>query len=444
MQTGTVRPDRLADMASRQIPRSILVTGMAVMVLFIGGFLAWALLAPLEAAVTAQGDVIFDSRRKTVQHLEGGIVERILVREGDEVTAGQPLILLDDQMVRPVVAMLEDQSIAERATIARLEAEKSGDQLINFPQTIRSRSKDPVVARIIETETRLFEARLNAHKSEVEILRSQVLQTREGITGMEGALREVDKEITALAEQLEANRSLLKEGYVTRTVVLDLERLLAEKTGSREQVRANLAQLKQRLAEFELRISSHGSLRIKEAVAEMKEATVRRIELEEKVRPSRNALDRQIIRAPISGKVVDLKVTTVGGVIASREPLMDIAPSSDHLILEAKIGVNDIHDVRTGQHASVNLTAFKSSTTPPVEATVSYISPDRLTTQTPHGEMPYYTVHLEFDPLALKTAGVTLYPGMSAQASITTRARTAFDYFTSPLRDRLGRAFHEK
>lgn len=430
---------------NRHNPGRIIAAGLVIVAAFFGGFALWACLAPLQAAVHAQGEVIFDSRRKTVQHLEGGIVKQILVREGESITAGQPLIVLDDEMVRPAVSMMEDQSISELATIARLEAEKNGLDAVVFPAVISARANDPVVQKIMQTEAKLFMARRDSWKSQVQVLESQIQQAREEIAGFQALLKERDKEISSLKEQLDSNRILRKDGYVTKTAVLELERMLAEKSGSREKILADIAQSGQRMKEYDLRIAGLTSERIKEAVAEMKLAMSRRMELEEKVRPSRNTLGRQVIRAPLGGRVVDLKVTTVGGVIAAREPLMDIAPSSDHLILQARIGVNDIHDVTTGQGAEVTLTAYKASTTPRVKATVTYISADRLTERTMQGEMPYYTVHLELDPQSLKNAGnLAVYPGMAAEVSITTKARTAFDYFIGPLKERMGKAFHEK
>lgn len=430
--------------ARQYSPRSIILAGMGIIVFFVGGFLLWSFIAPLEAAVHAQGEIIFDTKRKTVQHLEGGIVQQILVREGDAVTAGQPLILLADDQVRPTVDLLESQSLTETAAIARLEAEKN-EQSLSFPPTLTSRANDPAVARIIQTETRLFQARRDAFNSQLAILKTQRQQLKEELTGLEERLVSKKREVALLTEQLAFNRELLKDGYVTRTVVMDIERMLAERTGERDTLVASQAGNRQRLAEIDSREISLKSTRIQDAVNELKAATVKRLELEERVRPAKNALERQVIRAPIAGRIVDLRVTTVGGVISGKEPLMDIAPASDHLILEAKIGVNDIHDVRTGQIAEVNLTAFKTSTTPPVEATVTQISADRLTTRTVQGEMPYYSVQLEIDQASLKRAGdLQLYPGMAAMVSITTRPRTAFDYFIGPFTERMGRAFHEK
>jgi len=426
-------------------PRKAILGGLFIVIFILGGLALWSYLAPLEGAVSAQADITFDTKRKTVQHLEGGIVQKILVREGDSVTAGQPLLTLADDQIRPNVDLLEGQSLAESVTIARLESEKNDHSEIDFPRSIISRAKDPAVALAIQTETRMFNARRAAYLSETDVLKSQIRQTREEIQGMRDQQVEKKKEIVSISEQLATNRELMKERYVTLTTIQDLERFQAAKQGEISAIAAAIARGSERLSELDLRITGLKTSRIQDAVKEMKMSASRRQELDERVQPSKNALERSIIRAPVNGKVVDLKVTTVGGVIGGREPLMDIVPSSEHLVLEARIGLNDIRDVRVGLPAEVTLTAYKSSTTPTVKAKVTYISADRLTVRTANGEMPYYAVRLEIDPESLKKAGnLQLYPGMAAHVSITTTPRTAYDYFIGPLRDRMGKAFHEK
>ena len=426
-------------------PVKLILSGLFVVFFILGGLALWAYLAPLAGAVSAQADITFDTKRKTVQHLEGGIVKQILVREGDAVKAGQPLIILADDQVRPNVDLLEGQSLIESLTIARLESEKNGYDEILFPAAIMARAKDPAVALAIQTETRVFNTRRAAHLSEIAVLKSQGEQIKLEIQGLRGQLSEKKNEIASVSEQLATNRELLKDRYVTKTAVQDLERYLAGKNGELSAMTAAIARNTERLAELELRLTGLKNSRIQDAVREMKLSAQRRQELEERVLPLKNALERGIIRAPVSGKVVDLKVSTVGGIIASREPLMDIVPSSGHLLLEARIGVNDVRDVRVGLPASVMLTAYKASTTPTVKAHVAYVSADRLTVRTPNGDMPYYAVRLEIDPQSLKDAGnLQLYPGMAAMVTITTHPRTAFDYFIGPLRERMGKAFHEK
>jgi HlyD family type I secretion membrane fusion protein len=386
--------------------------------------------------VHAQGEIVFQNKRQAVQHLEGGIVKKILVKDGDQVKAGQPLIVLEDDQVKPIVDMLEGQAAAETATMIRLEAEKNELPSVSFPKGI------PVA--IVQTEQKLFAAKHEAFLKQIEVLKTQIEQTREMIKGAQEQLLSKKKEVASLKEQLESNQTLLKDGYVTKTIVLQLEQILAEKTGEQEQIKANLASNKQRLAEVEQRILAARTERIQQAANELKVTGMKRLELEERVRPSRNMLERQIIRAPVAGKVVGLKIATIGGLVIPREPLMEIAPMADHLVVEAKVMVNDISDLKLGQEAEATITAFKSSSTPPIMAKVTYISDDRLTIPTAQGPMPYFLVYLEPDAASVKAIGEPLVPGMQAQVSIATRPRTAFDYFIGPLRDRMGKAFHAK
>jgi epimerase transport system membrane fusion protein len=418
-------------------PTPIILVGAAILALFFGGIALWAALAPLHAAVHAQGEVVFQNKRQAVQHQEGGIVRQILVKDGETVKAGQPLIVLEDDQVKPIVDMFEGQAIAETATIIRLEAEKNDLPSVDFPREIP--------ASVVQTETKLFNAKREAYLKQIDVVKSQIEQTMAMSKGAREQFISKQKETASLREQLEANQTLLKQGYVTKTIVLDLQRVLAEKTGELEQISANIATNIQRLAELEQRILAIKAERVQQAANEIKQSGMKRLELEERVRPSRALMAHQIIRAPVAGKVVGLKVATIGGVVTPREPLMEIAPQQDQLIIEGRIGVNDISDIKLGQEAEVTLTAFKSSEIPPVKATVTYISHDRLTVRTAQGEMPYYAANLEIDPESLHLLkGVSLVPGMQASVSIATKPRTAWDYFIGPLRDRMGKAFHAK
>lgn len=418
-------------------PTPIIFAGVAILATFFGAIALWACLAPLHAAVHAQGEVVFQNKRQVVQHQDGGVVKQILVKDGETVKAGQALIILENDQIKPVVDMYEGQLIAETALIIRLEAEKNDQQVVTFPSAIPD--------RIVRDETRLFNAKRDLYLKQVEIVKSQIQQIKEIIKGTEEQLLSKNKELASLKEQLDTNQALRKERYVTKTVVLDLERMLAEKTGERDQMSANIASNLQRVAELEQKILSIKAERVQEAANEIKQSALKRIELAERVRPSRALMAHQIIRAPVTGKVVGLKITTIGGVVIPREPMMEIVPQADRLIIEAQIGVNDISDVKLGQDAEVTMTAFKSSTTPTVKATVTYISDDRLTTRTTQGDMPYYSAYLDLDAVSLKALnGLLLVPGMQAQVTITTKPRTALDYFIGPLRERMKKVYNAK
>jgi membrane fusion protein, epimerase transport system len=418
-------------------PTPIILTGVTILGLFFGGIALWATMVPLHAAVYAQGEVVFQNKRQVVQHQEGGIVKQILVKDGDTVKVGQPLIVLDNDHVKPIVDMYEGQTTAENATLIRLEAEKNNQSSVTFPKAI------PVP--IAQTETKLFNAKREAYLKQIDVIKSQIEQTMEIKKGAMEQLVSKKQEIASLKEQLEANQSLLKEGYVTKTIVLDLQRIMAEKTGEAEQISASIATNIQRLGELEQRILAIKAERVQQAANEIKQSAMKRLELEERVLPSRSMMARQIIRAPAAGKVVGLKLTTTGGVAMPRETLMEIASQEDHLIIEGKVGVNDISDIKLGQVAEVTLSAFKSYKYPPIKATVAYISDDRLTTRGVQGDMPYYAAYFELDPEALKSfKHLELVPGMQAQVAVTTQPRTALDFIIGPFSNRISKAFHAK
>lgn len=442
VQPGTLPAVRLP---ARYSPWKIIALGLMIIIFFSGLSSLWVALVPLHGAAQAPGVVIVDSKRKTVQHLEGGIVREILVREGDLVETGQPLIVLDSDQTRATVTMYELQIDAESAAIARLTAEKEGSGVVEFPPSLTVRADIPEVAEIIHTEKKLFQARSAAFKGQIDLLENQITQVKQEKIGNSEQMRSIEREIAAINEQLSANRELFREGFVTRTAVLDLERLQAEKTGIRSQLRAAIAKGKEQELEYGLKIANLNSQRVQETTSDLKIALAKRLELTDRLKIPRDILDRQIIRAPITGKVVDLKVTTIGGVIAGQDPLMDLVPLDDRLIVEAKVGVDDISEIRRGQTTEITFTAYKPSTTPTIEGKVTYIAADRLISRAALGETPYYLVYVTPDSQSLEAAGdMTLYPGMAAHVSIRTKARTALDYFLSPLKGRIRLTFHEK
>lgn len=411
--------------------------GFGILALFAGCLALWTIYVPLRSAVSAPAEVVFKGKRQTVQHLEGGIVDKILVRDGDMVQAGQPLLILEDNQVQPIVRMLQQQNMAERAQMARLEAESRGQK--NIGSTGRE-----VANKYTLTENRLFKARKETYQNQIELTHIQIAQIKESLRGSQARLMLKDQEIASIREQLAANQDLVKEGYVTRTVILDLQRVLAANSGEREAIIAAIASDKQRIAEFEQRILVLQSDRVQGAVSELKQSALRQIDQEERIRPLRDTLERQIVRAPVTGRVVGLKVTTIGEVIMPREQLMEIAPTGETLLLEAKIDVKDISEVKVGQEADVMITGFDSRKTLPLRARVIYISDDRIAPASSQGQ-PYYSARLEFEKDASKKLGDhNLIPGMSANVSIVIAPRAALDYLIGPLRESARKALQIK
>jgi len=402
---------------------------------------AWAMLAPLSGAVIAPGYVKVDLNRKVVQHQEGGTVRAIHVRDGDRVKQGQELLVLGDVRIDAQLDLLRTQLDAERAKAARLEAERAYAAQPAFPAELLKQKNDPKVGEQLARESALFRARRDALESQIAVLRKQIAETGDEIAALTEQLHAEERALKLQKEELAANDSLLKQGYVQKTRVLTLQRAVAEYEARHGEHRAELSKARQRIGELELRILSMRNAYAQSAADELKESSSRIFDLEERIRPSRDAAERQTITAPIGGEVVGLRVFSQGAVIGPRDVLMEIVPERKRLIIEARIRPEDINHVRPGSEADVRLTAYKQRTTPLVQGTVTYVSGDRLVeSQT---GVPYYVVHIDVPPERLAESSLHLQAGMPAEIFIRTRDRTTLDYLLAPMRSYSRRAMRE-
>lgn len=423
-------------------PRPAILTGLAILAVFTFGIVLSFVYIPMRSEIHVPGELVFKTKRQTVQHLEGGIVKEILVRDGEMVRAGQPLLKLESSQVLPLVTMMEEQKDAEAAFMARVDAEARDLPSIQFPRSLITRGRDPEVAKIMQSESRLFEARRSAFQQQVSLMRLQIAQLKTSARGTLERLATKKQEIASLREQLDANLSLQKQGYVTKTTVLELQRSMAANTGEYEMISATVAGDRQRVTEYEQRILSLKAERMQSAINEMKQSSLRRIDQQEKVRPLQDTLERQVIRSPIAGKVVGLKVATIGGIIMPREALMEIAPIGDHMIVEGRIRLEDITEVAVGQQGDATISGLSAIMDPPpiLKAKIVYISDDRLTPQSSQ-QQPYYAAQFELDPKGLKALGnIQVKPGMTATVSIATKPRTPLSEMLDGLRDHLKKA----
>ena len=417
-------------------------TGFAVAVL---GFLvmgAWLVVAPLSGAVIAQGFVKVDMNRKVVQHQEGGIVKQILVRDGERVQQGQTLVVIDDVKLDATLDLLRTQHDGERAKAARLEAERVMQPEVKFPADMVERAQEPKVVEFLQRETALFRARREALDSQVAVLRKQIRQTEDEARALDGQIAAEARALKSQKEELAMNEQLFKQNFVQKTRLMQLERAAADYEARWEEHRAELAKTRQRGSELELRILAQRNSYVQSATDELKEISARLFDLEERLRPSKDASDRQRIASPIAGVVVGQRVFTAGAVVGPREVLMEIVPEDKTLIIEARIKPEDINHVRQGSEAEVRLTAYKQRTTPLVAGTVNYVSADRMV-DTQSGA-PYYVVHVDVAARALEEAGnLRMQAGMPAEVYIRTDSRTAFDYLVAPVTAYLRRGMRE-
>lgn len=418
--------------------------GVAVLLLGVLPVAAWLAWAPLSSAVVAGAFVKVDLDRRPVQHAEGGLVREVLVRDGQRVAKGQPLLLLGDVSVDADQQRLSYRVAAERASMARLEAEQLGAGTLAFPADVTAAAaRDPQLAEHLNKERALFDARRDALGGQVALLRVQ----RERVTQEEAALREQIAQATAsLALQkteLETNRNLVKDGFVSATRLSQIEATVADYGVKLEERRSELARAQQRAVDTDLRARSLSSDYRQQASDQLKLASVRLADLQQELRKSSDAAARQVIAAPADGEVVNLRYPSAGAVIPPRESIADIVPADPRLVIEAQIRTEDIGRIQRGQPADIRFTAFRHRSTPTVAGRVFYVSADRLVDR--QTGLAYYVASIEADAEALKAAGdLQLQAGMPAEVYIRGDERTPLQYLLEPVTEVLRRAGRER
>jgi HlyD family type I secretion membrane fusion protein len=413
--------------------------GYGTLAVAVAAFALWGALAPVSGAVVATGIIKVDNERKRVQHMEGGIVSAIHVRDGDQVHAGQVLVTLSDEGVGATVDMLRGQLFAERAAIARLEAEQNEWPQPRLPPDLRQQSMAPAYRPLLNSEMHLFQVRRETLQQQTRLLRAQIAEVRLELVGVQAQLEAQTRAVAALREHLEAHERLVEQGFIQKTRLLELKNSLAMSEADRAEYQASLARSRQRIGDLELRIVQLRSDVVQKAASELDAANRKVMDLQERLRPSQDAQRRQAVLASVSGHIVNLAVHTVGGVVRAGESIMEIVPDRQKLILVVRIDPQDIDEVLPESKADVRLSAYNTRSTPLLEGVVRYVSADRLVDEAT--QQPYYAVHIQVkaspDPV------LRLYPGMPAEAYIRTRARSPLDYLLEPVTNVLQRSMRE-
>ncbi|HEX6362216.1 MAG TPA: HlyD family type I secretion periplasmic adaptor subunit [Albitalea sp.] len=424
--------------------RRLVRRGIGVLLLGLLPVLAWLALAPLASAVVAPAFVKVDLDRRPVQHAEGGLVREVLVRDGQRVKQGEPMLVLGDVAVDADVNRLSYRVMAERVGIARLEAEQSAAASLAFPQELlRAGRSDPRLAELLERESNLFEAHRHALRSQVGLLLEQRTKVLHEMEALRAQIRHARASLQFQRDELETHRGLLAQGFVSSTRIAQLEASVADYGAKIEERRSELARAEQRHVDADLRIRTLESEHRQRASAALKVAAAQLSEVEQELRKSSDASARQSIVAPASGEVIDLKVTSPGAIVAPRETIASIVPAETRLVSEARIRTEDVARVRRGQPAEIRFTAFKSSTTRLVQGEVIYVSADRLIDPATNG--PYFAALVEADPASLVAMGdLKLVAGMPAEVYIKGERRTALEYLLEPLMEMWRRAGRER
>ncbi|WP_419904889.1 HlyD family type I secretion periplasmic adaptor subunit [Kiloniella sp.] len=427
--------------SSTPLTRKPIFAGLMVISLFFGGFFGWAYYAPLDSATLASGKVIVEGQRKTVQHLEGGIVSQILVREGQVVKQGEILLTLDSTKARAVLALLDGRRISALSVAARVRAERDGLENIVFPNELLRRAKNLDIADVLKNQEVIFQTRRVSVASQSAILKQRIAQYNEEIKGIKGQISAETDQIKLIDEEIGIVRGMFKKGLARKPRLLSLQRQAAEISGSRAQHRAQIARAEQSIGESRLRIAELKNQYTKEIVEQLKSTQAEVRDLDERILAALDVMQRTNIRAPISGTIVGLQVHSNKGVITPGSDLMDLVPLDGRLIVDAKIAPKDIDTVQLGQVAQVRMSAFNQRNSTPLKANVLSISADRLTdAQT---GLDFYRVEIELDNSGSLTREQKLVPGMDAEVMILAGQKTLIEYFFEPISQGFNRAFRE-
>lgn len=422
-----------------------MVVGLIMFGVVTFGIGGWAATSQLSGAVIAQGVVVVDSSVKKVQHPTGGIVGELRVREGDRVNAGDVLLRLDETQTlanATIVTKSLDELLARQA---RLEAERDGADQIAFPKALLDRTKDgnSEAGRAVSAEIKLFDLRRQARSGQKAQLKERSSQLQEEIKGYSGQADAKQREVDLIHQELEGVRTLFQKNLVPMTRLTSLERDTARLEGERSQLAGMMAQSKGKIAEIELQIIQIDQDLRTEVGKDLIETRSKLSELAERKIAAVDLLNRTDIRAPQTGRVHELSVHTVGGVIAPGEQIMLIVPDADALAVEVKISPRDIDQVYVGQTATMRFDAFDQRTTPEIDGEIGVVAAD--ITQDKRTGSSYYTarVLLKREERA-KLGSAKLVPGMPVDVFIKTPGRTALSYLIKPLRDQAERAFKER
>ena len=417
--------------------------GLWALGLGFGGFLLWAALAPLDEGVPSAGMVALDTKRNTVQHLTGGIIQKVLVREGDEVTEGQPLVQLDAAVARANYESARQNYLGLLAMQGRLVAEKTGKPTITWAEDLKTASNDPLIQQQILNQEQLFHTRRNLLRSDLQSIEENIRGQQGMLQSYEGMLASRKSQAEMLNEELGHLRELVKEGYAPRNRQLELQRSVADINTSMTDMQGNMLRARSAVAEFRQRMISRQQEDQKEIETQLAEVGRQVLVDNEKYHAIKAELARMEIRSPAQGQVVGLMTQTVGGVIQPGQKLMDIVPKDAPVMLEAQVPPHLIDRVHTGMTVDARFSSFANSPQLLVQGTVDSVSGDLLTD--PHTNVSYYLARVKVSEDGLKILGKReLRPGMPVEVVFKGGERSMLTYLLHPLTKRLAASMTEE
>ena len=413
--------------------KKITLYSTLTLLIMVGGFFTWATLAPLSSAAIAPGVVIVESKRKPVQHLEGGIVDKVHVRDGDTVNIGDLLITLSPTRAEASLYRLRAQWQSDLARLNRLRSELSGHPEIQFDQRLLSRLNSPEIATILQTQIRLFGKRTSLKEGEIDILKEKVEQTKLEMQGLEQRYQAGRSSLAYLNEQVAMHKQLLKSGNTSKSKYLDLQRELSQLRGQSAELRSQIGRAKRQISEAKMELKNFDYTYAKTLGEEIQDLERKLNETREAMVNASDVLERIEIRAAQAGVVVGLTVVSNNAIIPAGETLMEIVPQEDELIVEALVKPEDIEALHIGLNTQIRLTAYSFRKTPPISGKLIHISADRISDQSTGSSAYLARVSLNKSDLDRLGSRVTLYPGMPAEVMILLAEQTPLEYLVNPL-----------
>lgn len=423
--------------------RRAAIPGVLALVIGFFGFVIWAAYAPLDEGVPASGHVTVESQRKAIQHLRGGLVKEIRVRDGSQVRAQDILVVLNDTEARAQLDIAQAQYWTALATQSRLSAERDRTEAIVFPSEIRA-SGDTRAREAMRVQGDLFMARRDALASQWAILEENLKGLQEQINGLRALESGKQTQIKLLTDELESIRGLVQQGFYPRMKLLEMERTLAELAGSRGDDLANIARTHNAIAELKLRQVQLRQDFLKEVQESLARAQEERLNLRDRITALREEVDRSKVRSPVDGVVVGLAIHTLGGVIQPGQVLMEIVPGGEAMMIEVRIPPHLIEKIRPELSADIRFSTVTGGQLPPIEGMLTRVSADRLVDPATGGA--YYLGRVAVTPAGLALlhrSGHTIQPGMPVDVVIKTGERTLLDYLIAPLKNRIAGSLKE-
>lgn len=439
----------------------LLFGGGVILFFFLGGFL-WSAFAPLDSAAGAIGTVITSAKKQIVQHLRGGTIKEILVKDGDNVKQGQALIILDDTEVKSDYENILNQYRSAAATEARLISERENLDKINFPKFLLEDSSKPEVSKIMDIQKDILNSKQHYIKNLVDASNKRIEQNQRQIDALYSNKKAIEKNLSLMREKIKSTTDLVNNGFSQKSVLMDLEGKEASIEAELARVISDIARTKQEIKKNEIELLTTKNDNLNKILSELKETEIQLVDAEQRYVKAKDNLDKIIIRAPVDGIVNDLRFHTIGGSIPPSQIIAEITPTDRDLIIEAKVPQRYINSLRVGQDAKIRFSAFKSRTSPVFTGIVISVSPDTVTehNQQERNDLasqlgnpmvayePLYVANIKMDMeefnKSAKKLNLNLFPGMKADVQIITGTRTFLRYLFDPILDQVRNSFTEQ